>query len=120
MDNLFWVVPVVLAFLAILRKSGGLKRGLESFQRQIAEAQQAAQAVAPRAAQASDAVARPAQHAMRRPIPAPAPSVVLPSAAARTGPAPAGRSLLAAFADPAHARTAVVLAEVLAPPVALR
>jgi hypothetical protein len=122
-DNLVWVVPVVLVLLAVLRKSGGVKRGLESFQRQIIEAQraaQAAQSAAPRAAQPSVAVPPPSQRAMRRPVPAPAPSVVLPSAAARTGPAPAGRSVLAAFADPSHARTAVVLAEILGPPVALR
>jgi hypothetical protein len=31
-----------------------------------------------------------------------------------------GRSLLRAFGDPSHARTAVVLAEILGPPVALR
>jgi hypothetical protein len=124
-DNLIWVVPLVLGLLAVLRKSGGVKRGLASFQQQIAEAQQAALA-----AQAAQAAARaaygpaeahpPAQRAMRRPVPAPAPSVALPSAAARTAMPPAGRSVLDAFGDPAHARTAIVLAEILGPPVALR
>ena len=57
---------------------------------------------------------------MRRPVPPPAAPAILPSAAARSGPPPAGRSVLAAFADPSHARTAVVLAEILGPPVALR
>ena len=123
MDNLIWVFPVLLGLFAVLRKSGGLKRGVESFRQQILEAQQAAQAAqgaAPRTPQPAAALPPPSQRAMRRPVPAPAPSVVLPAAAARTGPAPEGRSVLAAFADPSHARTAVILAEILAPPVALR
>jgi hypothetical protein len=124
-DNLFWVVPLVLVLMALLRKSGGVKRGLASFQQQIVEAQRAA--LAAQAAQAASRPApgsagghQPAQHAMRRPVLAPAPSVALPSAAARTAMPPAGRSVLAAFGDPAHARTAIVLAEILGPPVALR
>jgi hypothetical protein len=123
MDHLVWAVPAALGLLAILRKSGGVKRGLESFQRQVLEAQQAAQAArsaAPRAAQTSATVPQHSQHAMRRSVPPPAPSVALAPAAPRTGPAAAGRSVLAAFADPSHARTAVVLAEILGPPVALR
>jgi hypothetical protein len=124
-DNLFWVVPLVLGLLAVFRKSGGVKRGLASFQRQIVEAQQAALAAqraqaAPRTARGSTEAQPPSQRAMRRPVPAPAPSVALPSAAARTAMPPAGRSVLAAFGDPAHARTAIVLAEILGPPVALR
>jgi hypothetical protein len=124
-DNLFWVIPVVLGLIAVFRKSGGVKRGFVSLQRQILEAQQtalAAQAAqaAPRSAQGSAEAYPPSQRAMRRPIAAPAPSVALPSAAARTAMPPAGRSVLAAFGDPAHARTAVVLAEILGPPVALR
>ena len=125
MDNLFWVVPLALGLLAVLRKSGGVKRGLASFQQQIVEAQQAALAAqraqtAPRAAPGSAEPRQPAQHAMRRPVLAPAPSVALPSAAARAAMPPAGRSVLAAFGDPEHARTAIVLAEILGPPVALR
>jgi hypothetical protein len=119
-DNLFWVVPLVLGLLAVFRKSGGVKRGLVSFQRQIADAQQAALASQGRQAPQATVVQPPSQRAMRRPVPVPAPSVALPSAAARTAMPPAGRSLLDAFGDPAHARTAVVLAEILGPPVALR
>jgi hypothetical protein len=124
-DNLFWVVPLALGLIAVLRKSGGVKRGLASFQQQIVEAQQAALAAqraptAPRAAPGSAEPRLTAQHAMRRPVLAPAPSVALPSAAARAAMPPAGRSVLAAFGDPEHARTAIVLAEILGPPVALR
>jgi hypothetical protein len=124
-DNLFWVVPLVLGLIAVLRKSGGIKRGLASFQQQVVEAQQAALAAqgaqaAPRAAQGPGQGYPPSQRAMRRPVPAPAPSLALPSAAIRTAMPPAGRSVLDAFGDPAHARTAIVLAEILGPPVALR
>jgi hypothetical protein len=45
---------------------------------------------------------------------------VAPGTPVAAGALTARSGLLGAFADPAHARTAVVLAELLAPPVALR
>ncbi|HEY0613502.1 MAG TPA: hypothetical protein VGC96_02630 [Candidatus Elarobacter sp.] len=71
----------------------------------------------PRAPQPEPAVQR-----SRRPVPVarstdvPAPSGDAPA----SGPSPTRRMLAAAFGDPARARDAVVLAEVLAPPLALR
>ncbi|MBV9440706.1 MAG: hypothetical protein JOZ24_12000, partial [Candidatus Eremiobacteraeota bacterium] len=56
-------------------------------------------------------------------VPTPPPATILiPSAVAapRSGQPPGRVPLFEAFGDPAHARTAVVLAEILAPPIALR
>jgi hypothetical protein len=118
----------VLGLIALLRKAGGTRGGLEALQRQIALAQE--RAAAQIAAQDAARTGRPAPPRVRaatapnaprqpqRPVPPPSPAthaaVGAPTSSA------AGKALLAAFHDPSHARTAVVLAEILAPPVALR
>ena len=63
---------------------------------------------------------RPADQ-VRRPSPDPrGAAFAAPAAGGAASAGSTGRMLAAAFADPRHARNAVILAEILAPPVALR
>ena len=75
-------------------------------------------------AASAPAVTAPAPSSSYAPVPQAAayPAPPLPRPVTVPDPAPVVRrsGLLGAFGDPAHARTAVILSELLAPPVALR
>ncbi|BDE06354.1 hypothetical protein WPS_16300 [Vulcanimicrobium alpinum] len=135
-----WIVPVLLAFFALAQVLSAARKAKNRAAAAAAEPDaaptptlpasvlRALYAGAPNAGAAANAPAAapsaPAQaiaatltrpQVRFEPRRAPAPP--------RPAPPPQGAAvppLLAAFADPAHARNAVVLAEILAPPVALR
>jgi hypothetical protein len=130
-DSLQWAVSHVGGAVWLIAVLGGVvswvaKRQKAALARQTALARRALQ---PSAVVAAAPAASP-QNAPAPTAPAPAQprAVFVRPGAARAGvapgdPLPADLSspvLRGAFADSAHARTAVILAEVLAPPVALR
>jgi hypothetical protein len=125
-DSLQWAVSHVGGAVWLIAVLGGVVSWVAKRQK-AALARQTA--LARRALQPSAAVAAaPAASAQTAPAPAQPRAVFVRPGAARAvvapgDPPPAALSspvLRGAFADSAHARTAVILAEVLAPPVALR
>jgi hypothetical protein len=140
MDHVNWIVIAIIVFFAVTGRIGKITKSVQNAQgraqaAQIAYTQQlqaAAQAAAP-APPAPPPQPRPminvtptgvpqrtVQARMPGPRPAPAPPNPVPPPAAA---APAGSTQAffhAAFRDPAHAQRAIILAEVLGPPPALR
>jgi hypothetical protein len=130
-DSLQWAISHVGGAVWLLAVLGGIvswaaKRQKAALARRMAFARPAMQPAGTVVAAPAAVTARSAQAAPPPPVqpraafvrPAPARAVVAPG-----DPPPAALSspvLRGAFADSAHARTAVILAEVLAPPVALR
>ncbi len=123
MDHLVpWIVVAVLLFGGLRRLARGL-RGVAA--PRVAPAAQPAsqvgQAGQKTAWQARNApIARAAAQPSPAPRPAAAPVRATPRPAGPTQPGDAGRAVAAALGDRARLRTAIVVAELLAPPVALR
>ena len=131
LDNVTtFVVLAIVAIFALGRRFGKLRQRYQTLveEQRIAVLQAAQAAAAARGAAAGQALrtaaiqppppaaAYPSNPARRTVIPI-ARSTDVPRPSAAAGPA---EPLAAAFSDTAHARRAVILAEVLAKPVALR
>jgi len=132
-QDVWWLVAIVIGLVAWTNKRLGAFRRASaraaatpgpagSAQRTMEEAVRRALA-GERPTQATPQAVTPAQAAPKPPQPArPAQvprSALLVADAAAPAP-PVRQTLVEAFGDPAHARTAVILAEVLAPPLAMR
>jgi hypothetical protein len=125
-DNFNWLPLLIIAVIVLAGQGRKLVAGARSPAAQAARQAylQAAQAEAERAA----AAAVPVRPAAPRPAVVPTPprplrAMMPPAGSAPTAalPAPPMHTFIrAAFADPAHARRAIVLAEILLPPPALR
>ena len=126
--NWIWLVVVIVAVVwGQLRKLGTNVRAMQASQQaQLAAAQAAADAAAAGPARAAASAPPPPPAAAPAPPRRPPPNVMAvqpapPVAAAPGAPVSSTRTFLrGAFGDPAHARHAVILAEVLSKPNALR
>jgi len=130
-DSLQWAISHVGTAVWLLAVLGGIvswaaKRQKAALARQAVVTRRALQPPGPGTVAAAPAAAPP-QSVQAPPPPQPRAVFVRPgparAVAAPGDPPPAALSspvLRGAFGDAAHARTAVILAEVLAPPVALR
>ncbi|MBV8750484.1 MAG: hypothetical protein JO103_12320 [Candidatus Eremiobacteraeota bacterium] len=132
--DIWWLIAVVIGLIAWTNKRlGAFRRASaratgaqgptasaqrtmeEAVRRALAGDGQPAQA-APQPAATAQAAPKPPQPA--RPVQSPRSAVVVAEPVTPT--IPVRQTLAEAFGDPAHARTAVILAEVLAPPLAMR
>jgi hypothetical protein len=126
--NWIWLVVVIIAVVwGQLRKLGSNVRAMQASQQaQLAAMQAAADAAAAAPSPPAAASAPPPRPAAAPAPPRPLPHLVSVQPAAPATPGPgipvsSTRAFLrGAFGDPAHARHAVILAEILAKPPALR
>lgn len=130
MDNFNWLPLAIIAVLVLAGqgrklvaagRSPAAQAARQAYLQAQAEAERAAAAAVPvrPAAPVAAAALRPAVVATPRPLPV----MMQPAGGAPTAalPAPPMHTFIrAAFADPAHARRAIILAEILLPPPALR